>query len=153
VYYYSDGNTIFAGPTWDFDIAFAEEAPTGFLQPVTDNTLYRGLLQYPEFKEALAKRFDEVYAELVPTLKAELEYLKTNSTFQAAVAKHEELYHRNSRLDVREEWFAQSPTINNIDSIEGHLEYIKGWLLDGVEIDGTQYEGRLEWLKNHITEL
>jgi hypothetical protein len=153
VYYYSDGNTIFAGPTWDFDIAFAEEAPTGFLQPTTDNTLYRGLLQYPEFKEALAKRFDEVYAELVPTLRDKLEYLKTNSVLQTAVAKHEELYQRNSRTDLQAEWFTENPNVNAIKSFDEHLDYIKNWLLDGPEIDGTQYEGRLEWLKNHIGEL
>jgi hypothetical protein len=156
-YYYSDGDTVFAGPLWDFDMMSSYDPPDGFLQPETyakpDNPLYRGLLKYPEFKEALARRLGEVYPELVEAVRGKIDDMKNNELLENAVNKHENLYRRNSRMDVREEFYSQNPTINNINSFAGHLEYLQGWLLDGLDIDGTWHEGRLEWLKNHIKEL
>jgi hypothetical protein len=165
-YFYSDGNTLFAGPLWDFDMSFAYDSPQGFLNPVKyDNALYRYLLQYPEFKDAMKKRFNEFYQNTAPTLNNALDYLKNNDLLKAAVDRNEEKYHRNSRTDTREEWFIQQPNRNvgDINSFEKHADYIKGWLFDGLYLrDGGEwydsspawwYDGRMEWLKNHIDEL
>jgi hypothetical protein len=149
VYYYSNGTTIFAGPAWDFDNISSMPA-TGFLQPEADNTLYRGLLQYPEFKEAFIKRFDEVYPKLVSALSSKIDHMKNNKLLNDAVTKHDGLYNRNSRTDLSGEWWAQNPAADNIHSFTNHLNYIQHWLLDGLD---TESEGRLEWLKNHIDEL
>ena len=119
--------------------------------------MYRYLLQYPEFKEALKRRLDEVYTEIAPVLKEKLDYLKQNEPLKTAVSRHEDKYKRNSRLDVLEETFAQSSNINAIASFEEHVDYINGWMFGGLNrttADGAAWgEGRLEWLKRHIDEL
>jgi hypothetical protein len=161
-YYYSDGKTIFAGPLWDFDILFSYNLPTNFLNQSVriENTLYQYLLKYPEFKDALSKRFNEVYAEFNTSLRCKIQYLKDNTLLKNATAKHENLYHRNSRSDISEEWYMWNGNINAIKSVEDHLDYIQGWLLDGLYLSPYDSSGRenrhpsrLEWLKEHLSEL
>ena len=97
-----------------------------------ENTLYRYLLTYPEFKERIAKAFINFYEEYAPKLKDELIYLKTNATLIAALDRNEELYHRLTRTDI-EPAFLSNTQIEKINSFDGQVDYLLGWLFDGLE--------------------
>ena len=89
VYLVNDGKTTLAGPPWDFDRLASYWTTEGYIMPTIEkdrqinpdsnyasyeNTLYRYLLTYPEFKERIAKAFINFYEEYAPKLKDELIY-------------------------------------------------------------------------------
>ena len=170
VYLVNNGEITMAGPPWDFDRLASYWTTEGYLLPTIakdrqqnpdaayfsyENTLYRYLLAYPEFKEKIMQAFTDFYESSAPKLRDELMYLKENKTLCSAIEQNENLYHRLSRTDL-EPAFQSNKHIESINTFEGQVDYLVGWLYDGLGFEHSEYtewyQGRIEWIKEHLDE-
>ena len=170
VYLVNNGEITMAGPPWDFDRLASYWTTEGYLLPTIakdrqqnpdatyfsyENTLYRYLLAYPEFKEKIMQAFTDFYESSASKLRDELMYLKENKTLCSAIEQNENLYHRLSRTDL-EPAFQSNKHIESINTFEGQVDYLVGWLYDGLGFEHSEYteryQGRIEWIKEHLDE-
>lgn len=161
VYYYSDGDTIYAGPLWDFDRLTTNYTTEGFLSDEIyyQNELYLGLLEYQEFRDLIRHEFNQFKTYIAPQLQASLLALKNNDILKTAVAKSEQLYHRWTSPEIKSEEFATNRNIEVLDSLDAHIDYINGFIFSGLSAkefwNGNQtinLPGRLDWLEQNIDQ-
>ena len=158
-YYYKDGK-LHAGPLWDFDRLGMTWSSEGFLKEShCDNTVYRALLEYPEFREKIQSKFLEFYNDLAPRLNNALILLEHNSLLKEAYNKNEALYHRLSRTDLSEEGFVGNKNIEELKTFEEQVSYFRKFYFEGYTAkkfwdDGseTKFPARINWIKEHLED-
>ena len=145
VFYYKDaGGLLKMGPLWDFDLSSGNQGhlgddlrgPEGWYTPRQDkNRLFYYLWQYPEFKEALKARWNEVYETVI------LQVL--DNIFNAADSITYSRYQNFQRWDIigsNYEWYT-APEVYAIDTYDEQVWFLHDYL-----------EERIEWLDEAIND-
>lgn len=157
--YRPEGGKITMGPLWDFDMNMTVVDSIGFNAPeLYDNVLFRYLMGYEEFSDAMKKRFLEVYEKVMPLVKSQLIAFKNNNVLKSAVLRDQAI-HKTWGVKLEGLRAYQNDNIVALTSFDAHIDYILGWMWDGLTVkqwwhDNSEvtYPGRLEWLKDNLDE-
>lgn len=146
VFFYKDaGGLLKMGPLWDFDLSSGNQGhlgddlrgPEGWYTARHDkNRLFYYLWQYPEFKEALKDRWNEVYETVI------LQVL--DNIFAAADSITYSRYQNFQRWDVigtNYDWYT-APEVYAINTYDEQVWFLHDYL-----------EERIEWLNEEINDL
>ena len=154
VYFYRPlGGEITAGPLWDFDQLLMIDVGHGFTQPVScDNNLYRYLLRYDEFREALKTRLQWIDEVLNPIISQKLSELQQNTVLREAIMRNEEKYHTwgtyYSDLSVY-----QNPQIVSYKTWDEHVEHLRQALFTGYANEYGEPISRARWMFENFDSL
>lgn len=145
VYFYKDaGGLLKMGPVWDFDLSSGNQGhlgddlrgPEGWYTPRADkNRLFYYLFEYPEFREALKDRWNEIYESVI------VEVL--NNIFVAADSITYSRFENFQRWDVigkNADWYT-SPEVFAIQTYDEQVWFLHDYL-----------EERIEWLDEEIND-
>jgi len=146
VYFHMDkGGKLKMGPVWDFDISsgvpgyVSEElrGPTGWWTPRADkNVFFYYLMQYPEFRQSLKDRWNELYD---PVILSALD-----DVFIGADSITHSRYNNFEKWDiigVDWNWYT-SPEVYDIKTYDGQVWFLYDFL-----------EVRIEWMNQEINNL
>ena len=155
--YRNSKGLIVAGPIWDFDMYMTKTTSTGFNEPeLYDSVIFRYLMKNAEFESLIKERFMEVKEQIMPLVKTQINALRENSTLLAAISKDQRIHNTwGAKLENLKAY--QNDNIVALTSFSAHIDYILGWMWDGMDIkhwwsDGKTvfYAGRLDWLEENL---
>ena len=145
VYMYKDkGGLLKMGPIWDFDLSLGNPGhlgadlrqPEGWYTPLWfKNIWYFYLMRYPDFKENLKTRWNEIYDYQIKDL--------IDSVYPSANAISKSRYENFQRWDIIGTWqdWYTAPEILEADTYQKQLEFLYNYL-----------EIRVEWLNEEINK-
>jgi hypothetical protein len=145
VYFYKDANDVLKmGPVWDFDLSsgqyghLSEEyrGPTGIYTALSyKNIIIYYLMQYPEFKENVKLRYNEIYHNILLPLPDMVYSFSQDITLSR--------YNNFQKWDIigkDNEWYT-SPEIYELKTYDEQLVFLHDFL-----------EQRIEWLYNEFNK-
>lgn len=143
VYFYKDANDVLKmGPVWDFDLSsgqyghLSEEfrGPTGIYTALSyKNIIIYYLMQYPEFRENVKIRYNEIYQDILQPLPDMVYSFSQDITLSR--------YNNFQKWDIigkDNEWYT-SPEIYELKTYDEQLVFLHDFL-----------EQRIEWLYNEF---
>ncbi|MBN2540542.1 MAG: CotH kinase family protein [Bacilli bacterium] len=143
IYYYKDvGGLLKMGPVWDFDLSTGNpghlqedlRGPEGWYTARQDkNILFYYLMEYPEFREHLKQRWNEVYQEITLNLLGDV--------FPICDMMARSIYLNFQKWDVigsNEDWYT-TPEILALDTYYEQVWFLYDYLSE-----------RIEWLNYEI---
>ena len=126
--YKKKGGKLHLGPVWDFDQSSGSSTHGGTTYrgwfAGTDHDWQRALLEIPEFKELVAKRYKEKH-KVVEGITAFMEKTINDYEFDFAMNNLE----RNNKFALADRWRIP-PSIAKLDTYKKHVSALKTWLLN-----------------------
>lgn len=158
------GGKIKMGPIWDFDLALGnysdwnlDYTPTGFVNQISGqpNALYNYLMKNSTFKTNYITRWNYLVSEIMPLMKTYLQELSTNTTFVNAANRD------NNKWKTWGNYvpgLANNPNIIQLTSINANINYLVGYIYDGIytsrsdnSTSKSNYPGRITWLNSNLS--
>ena len=130
-YLYRDaGGKLSRGPIWDYDLAAGNSVAAGAVSPSgiyagTANPWYARLLTFPEFRSAVGTRLAETRGTVTETVAG---------AFDMADSYYDCLVRNFKKWDILGQYTMEyaSREVCEIETLDGQLAYLKGWLLESL---------------------
>ena len=144
IYYYKDVNDVLKmGPVWDFDLSsgnpgyLAERGPEGWYTANENKNIFlHHLMDYPEFREKLKDRWNDVYERELRSVLPQVHQVSDAITHSAYMN-----FETWDVIGVDYNWYT-APELYDLKTYDEHVWHLYDYL-----------ETRLEWLNEAINDL